>query len=102
MAKLLITTQVYENYGTDGNDYWKPKGGNDYVLKNFKDFSNVTETVMALRNQIEGDNDRYYLEHIVDWCVVEDDYLTEFEKSQLEFDGCIVYPAKELSLGEMV
>ena len=27
--KLLITTQVYENYGYR----WKPKGGNDYVVR---------------------------------------------------------------------
>ena len=41
MSKLLITTQVYENYGAHDWDgvgecpqYWKAKGGNDYVVKN--------------------------------------------------------------------
>jgi hypothetical protein len=103
MAKLLIQTQVYENYawnedgslGTGANAYWKPKGGSDYVVKKFKDFNRVTETVMALRSQIEQDNDAFR-EHIINFEVVADDYLTDFERSQWEYDGKITYPAKEL------
>ena len=103
MAKLLITTQVYENYGAHDWDgvgecpqYWKAKGGSDYVVKKFKDFSAVSETVMALRGQIEQDNDGFR-ETIIGWEVVADDYLTEFEKDQLEYEGSIRYPAKELA-----
>jgi len=48
MAKLLIQTQVYENYGDADKPYWKAKGGGDYVVKNFRKFNAVTETVMAL------------------------------------------------------
>lgn len=103
MAKLLITTQIHENYawdedgnlGTGVNAYWKAKGGNDYVIKNFRDFDRVTETVMAIRGKIECDNDAWR-EHIIDWTVVADDYLTEFEKSQLEYEGKITYPAIEV------
>ena len=104
MAKLLITTQVYENYawnedgslGTGENAHWKAKGGSDYVLKNFKDFNRVTETVMALRPQIEQDNDAYR-EHILGWEIVADDYLTDFERSLWEYEGKITYGAQELS-----
>ena len=95
MAKLLIQTQVYENYGDALKPYWKAKGGGDYVVKNFKDFNRVTETVMALRGQIEQDNDMFR-EHIINFEVVADDYLTEFEQSQLEYEGTIRYPANEL------
>ena len=103
MAKLLITTQIHENYawdedgnlGTGVNAYWKAKGGNDYVIKNFRDFDRVTETVMAIRGKIACDNDAWR-EHIIDWTVVADDYLTEFEKSQLEYEGKITYPAIEV------
>jgi hypothetical protein len=105
MAKLLIQTQVYENYawredgslGTGADAYWKAKGGNDYVLKNFQDFNRVSEVVMALRSQIEQDDDAFR-EHIIDWEIVADNYLTWFEKSQLEYDGKITYPARELTL----
>ena len=95
MSKLMISTQVYENYGDAEKPHWKAKGGNDYVVKNFRDYNRVTEVVMALRGQIEQDND-YYREHIIDFEVVADDYLTDFERSQLEYDGKIIFPATEI------
>jgi len=96
MAKLLITTQVYENYGDADKPYWKAKGGSDYVVKKFKQLNKVTEVVMALRGQIEQDNE-FFQESIIGWEVVADDYLTEFERSQLEYEGKITYPAHELA-----
>jgi hypothetical protein len=108
MAKLLIATQVYENYGAHAWDgtgecpqYWKAKGGNDYVVKDFKDFLRAAEVVDSLRSEVEEDND-YYREHIIDWEIVEDSHLTSFEQSQLDYDGKIDYPAKELTLKEIV
>ena len=102
MAKLLITTQVYENYGAHDWDgagecpqYWKAKGGNDYVVKRIN-VNSVTETVMALRGQIEQDNEGFR-ETIIGWEVVANDYLTEFEQSQLDYEGSIRYPARELA-----
>jgi hypothetical protein len=97
MAKLLITTQVYENYGSADEPYWKPKGGSDYVVKKFRGGeAAATEAVMALRSQIECDNEGYR-EYILDWRIVGDKYLTEFEQSQLDYEGSIRYPAKELA-----
>ena len=96
MAKLLIQTQVYENYGDADKPYWKAKGGSDYVVKNFRKFNKITETVMALRGQIEQDNE-FYREHIINFEVVADDYLTDFERSQLDYEGSIRYPAKEIA-----
>ena len=102
MAKLLITTQVYENYGAHDWDgvgacpqYWKAKGGSDYVVKNVN-VNTVTETVMALRSQIEQDN-QAFREKIIGWEVVANGYLTEFERDQLEYEGKIRFPAKELA-----
>ena len=99
--KLLITTQVYENYGAHDWDgvgecpsYWKAKGGSDYVIKKFR--GDATTAVMALREQIEEDND-HYRETIIDFRLVKDDYLTEFEQSQLDYEGAIRFPAKELA-----
>jgi hypothetical protein len=102
--KLLITTQVYENYGAHDWDgvgecpsYWKAKGGSDYVVKRFKGGSaDATLAVMAVRSQIEEDND-YMRESIIDFRIVADDYLTEFEQSQLDYEGTVRYPAKELA-----
>jgi len=107
--KLMITTQVYENYGAhdwDGTgtcpQYWKAKGSSEYCYDlgpYGRSQEALTELVMALRGQVEEDND-YFRNHIIDWEVVADDYLTEFEQSQLEYDGRIAYPAKELNLLE--
>jgi hypothetical protein len=100
--KLLITTQVYENYGAHDWDgvgecpqYWKAKGGSDYVVKKIN-VNKVTETVMGVRSQIEQDN-QAFREHIIDWEIVADDYLTEFEQSQLNYEGKIRYPSKEIA-----
>jgi hypothetical protein len=100
MAKLLITTQVYENYGAHDWDgvgecpqYWKAKGGNDYVVKKFK--GDATMATMCLRAQIESDN-YAFRETVIDFRLVKDDYLTEFEQSQLEYEGKITYGAKEM------
>ena len=100
--KLLITTQNHENYGAHDWDgvgecpqYWKAKGGSDYVVKNFTNFNNTTEVVMALRGQIEEDSE-YFRSSIIDWEVVADDHLTEFEQDQLNYEGKIRFFAKEL------
>ncbi len=104
MSKLLIQTQVMENYGAhdwDGQgscpQYWKAKGGNDYVVKNI-DPNRASQIATWACGEIEQDNE-YFREFAVNWEVVADDYLTEFERSQLEYDGEIYYPAVELSVG---
>jgi len=104
MSKLLITTQVHENYGAhdwDGKgecpSYWKAKGGSDYVIKNFTDFANVTATVMALRSKIEQNNE-YFREEILDWEIVGDDHLTWIEQAQLDYEGKITITPIEITL----
>jgi hypothetical protein len=101
--KLLITTQVYENYGAhdwDGAgecpEYWKAKDGSDYVVKKFKgNHADATLAIMVLRDQIEQNNN-FFREQIIDWKIVKDDYLTEFEQSQLDYEGKIRFSAQEL------
>ena len=73
MAKLLIQTQVYENYGDADKPYWKAKGGSDYVVKKVN-VNKITETVMGVRSQIECDN-YAFRESIIDWTIVADDAL---------------------------
>lgn len=104
--KLLITTQVYENYGDSESPHWKPKGGNDYVVKNLpwqteEDFQDAIKIVDRVKAKIECDNEGYR-EYAIGWQMVKDDYLTEFERSQLDYDGEIRYPAQEIELDEPV
>jgi len=111
--KLLITTQVYENYGAHDWDgvgecpsYWKAKGGNDYVIKNLPwqteaDFQNAVKIVDQVRVKIDQNTD-YFRETCMGWQMVEDDYLTEFERSQLAYEGKIAYPAREILVDSLV
>ena len=102
--KAIFTTQVYENYawredgsiGTGEDAYFKPKGGDEYVVKNV-DKSQMLRILKEVKAQIEVSND-YFRETVVDFVLVEDDYLTEYERSQLEWDGSIVYSPKELEM----
>jgi len=93
-ADIRITAQYYENYSDNDTPYWKPKGGCDYVVKNFE---GDMDDVLSISRRVECDNE-FYREYLIDWKMVENDYLTEFEKCQLEYDGQILYPAKELVL----
>jgi hypothetical protein len=105
MSKLLITTQVYENYawredgslGTGADAYWKAKGGSDYVVRGVDECDMVDIIVDRVRGQIEQNNDAF-MERIIAYTVVEDNYLTEFEQDQLEYEGKIRFPAQELSV----
>lgn len=107
MSKLLITTQVYENYawnedgtlGVGAEAYWKAKGGNDYVVRGVDACDMIEVIVDRARAQIECCNDAFQ-EFVIDYRIVEDDYLTEFERSQLEYEGRIAYPAREILVDE--
>ena len=102
--KLLITTQVYENYawnedgtiGTGDAAYWKAKGGDEYVVTGIWDEEEATVAVMALREEIEKAND-YITESIVDYHLLDNDELTPLERDQMEYEGKIVFPAKEIT-----
>lgn len=95
--KIIITTQFCENYGSPHNPYWKMKGGNDYFIKNVADDAEALAKMLLAKDMVEHDGD-YTKEYIIGWELVNDDYVTQFEQHQLEFDGKITYPAEELML----
>jgi hypothetical protein len=102
--KAIFTTQVYENYawredgsiGTGADAYFKAKGGDEYVVLNV-DRSAMSRILAEVKARVEVSND-YFKETVVDFMLVEDDYLTEYERSQLEYDGRIEYSPKELEM----
>ena len=99
--KLIISTQVYENYawkedgsiGKGADAYWKAKGGDEYVIHNIETDVDATMAVMAVRGDIESMSD-YFQEFVVHWELVDDNTLTDYEQDQLDFDGRIEFPAK--------
>jgi hypothetical protein len=96
--KILITTQYRENYGTAEEPYWKFKGGEDYFILGVDPVKTAPGVLVEqVRGQIEYSG-KMSEEYILDWELVSDDYVTDFERSQLELDGRIQCPAKILEL----
>ena len=102
--KLVIITQVRENYGAhDWNgvgsvpQYWKNKGGSEYILEDLEHYLSINDDfftkkvrmiVEAMVPNIEQNSD-FYQETIINFAVEDDDYMSQFEQSQLEYEGFI-------------
>lgn len=88
--KLLIETQCMAFSGT----VWKAKGGDTYFVMDVE--PGTEERVMeSVRDQVEYFNP-IAQEYIIDYCLVDDDFMTRDERLQLEFDGKILYPTRVL------
>ena len=99
---LVIDTQYMENYGAhdwDGTgtcpQYWKFKGGSSYKVINTPRNIDPAEIVEMARGSIERSND-YCREYIVGYRQVANDWLSDFEASQLEYEGSITYKEPEV------
>ncbi len=82
MAKLVINTQIEENYGAhtwegEGKcpQYWKCKGGNTYVMENLSDVcvKRILENGIPTLDETITQRDEYWAEYILDWSVQDDD-----------------------------
>ena len=73
--KIVITTQVRENYGDANKPYWKFKGGDTYVVPDLT----VEQTIKVkefgiptLKALIETHSDMFE-EYVVDWAILDND-----------------------------
>jgi hypothetical protein len=103
---LVISTQLYENYGAhdwDGTgecpQYWKAKGGSEYKITGVP--LNINYDAVVAMAAVEQDND-HFRETILDWSLENDDYLSWFEKSQLDYEGTISCKEPTIEYGELV
>ena len=102
---LVIRTQYMENYGAhdwDGTgecpQYWKMKGGSEYKITDVP--LNIDYQEVVSMANVEKDNE-YCREYILDWSMEADDYLSWFEKSQLEYDGVIACKEPTIEYSEL-
>ena len=102
---LVIRTQFMENYGAhdwDGTgecpQYWKMKGGSEYKITDVP--LNIDYQEVVSMANVERDNE-YCREYILDWSIESDDYLSWFEKSQLEYDGEITSKEPTIEYSEL-
>jgi hypothetical protein len=105
--KLVIHTQHYENYGAhdwDGEgecpQYWKAKGGDEFMVLNIPTSVSVDQIVDMVRDQVEFRNEGFE-STIIGVEVEQDDYLSSFERSQLEYDGSITYPERRVEYADI-
>ena len=95
---LVIQTQNQENYGAhdwDGKgacpQYWKMKGGSEYKITGLAADADIDAVVDCVSDKIEESNEGFRV-NIVGYGLEADDYLSWFERSQLEYDGEIACP----------
>ena len=112
--KLVISTQCRENYGAhdwDGQgsvpQYWKNKGGSEYIVDDIEHFVAIDDDFFAkniqsivydyIAQKIEQKSD-YFEETIINYSIEDNDYMPEFEKSQLEYEGSIRFYEPRLDI----
>jgi len=98
--KMYLWTQVFENYGSAENPHWKAKGGSDYFVENIT-AENQDDMLIQAIEYVSYSSD-FYIERFVGFEIVPDDFMTQFERDQLEFEGKIDYPALVIQPGILV
>jgi hypothetical protein len=107
--KLLISTQVFENYGAhDWNgegecpQNWKAKLGDDYEVATFSaEQANDREFICGLVEKARvavARSDFFFRRCLIGYDIVADDYLTDFERDQLDYEGHITFPRSIINL----
>ena len=110
MMKIVIATQYHENYGAhdwDGKgqcpQYWKAKGGSEYVLSRKLTFNEslsttLVDSLVKAATEKVSRNDDYAREYVIDWYLIADDELTAEEKQWVEWTGKVSYPSKVIDV----
>jgi hypothetical protein len=96
----VIHTQVYENYGEADAPYWKPKGGEQVKVTNLP--AGISMFDLSRSAVVLEVGEPMFMQHVVDISFEEDDYMSDFEISQLEYEGKIAFPEKSLSYEELL
>ena len=81
-----------ENYDVDEvteEGYWKFKGGNTFIVDNV-DVNNIQSVANEIIPLIEYDNSMSR-EFVIEWTVVNDDWQSQYEKDQKEWDAGRMY-----------
>jgi len=96
--KLYFFTQVYENYGTENEPYWKAKGGEDYIIDAESWTEEMVDEVISNITVCNPFYESSYIGHIQ----VSDTFKTDFEQSQFDYEGHIQYPAIRVNYDEFI
>jgi hypothetical protein len=98
---LVIETQYLENYGTPEEPYWKMKGGDMVKVLGIPLNIDYDAVVDMVRDEIEYKNP-YAEKYIIGWGIESDDFLSDFERGQLDYEGEIVFPEPTIEYKELL
>ena len=103
MATLRIFTQYYENYSDTQTPYWKPKGGQTFIIKDIEGdlimyCDNLKEVCSNLVSSKSNEHAKYeYREHEVDFIGDREILVTELTKEiRDQFNGEGKYASKDI------
>ena len=104
---LVIRTQYMENYGAhdwDGKgecpQYWKAKGGSEFKVTGIPRNVDVDHVLFMLGQEVQW-SDNGSTSTVIGTHIEKDDYLSWFEKSQLEYDGRVVFAEPSISYTDL-
>lgn len=99
MTNWYICTQAVENYGFhEGNNYWKFKGGDEYVVLDCERKQDAVAAVMRELREVSGANTAYMEFPLMDSIrMIETGAHTPYELEQLDYDGKVHVFAKRIA-----
>ncbi len=104
---LVIDTQYMENYGAhdwDGKgecpQYWKAKGGSEYKVTGIPRNVDVNRVLFMLGQEVQW-SDNGSTSTVIGTHIEEDNYLSWFERSQMEYDGEVVFAEPTIDYAEL-
>jgi hypothetical protein len=107
LKDLVIGTQYMENYGAHSWDgqgdcpqYWKAKGGEETIVTNVPEGTDIDAILDQLRSELEWSSD-FSQQYIVGYGLEESNYKTDFERDQEEYDGEVAYPAHRIDYSDL-
>lgn len=98
---LVIETQRLENYGDFDDPYWKMKGGNCYKILNVPG-SLSADAIAGLIKAMDLPDDEWNQEYATGEHYENDDWMSWFEQSQWDYEGCVPYPEPTYLYSDLV
>jgi hypothetical protein len=96
--RLIAFTQYHENYSDSSRPYWKAKGGNEYVIAKLSMEAVIKLGQKGMQKMVDDASKKINIEtamvqeYVIDWDIVQG--LTQDEKSQMEYEGKVIYRAQ--------
>lgn len=75
--KIVINTQIRENYGSTDKPYWKFKGGETYIVPNLtvEQALKIKDVGIPTLTKLIESNSEMFEEYVQNWAILDDDFV---------------------------